>query len=552
MSALRVLIAGAGFAGSILARALHRQGHVVTLVDRARHPRFALGESATPLAAIALERLAARYDLPDLDALAAHGRWLAALPELRRGLKRGFTFYTHRRGQPWRNDEDNSRRLLVAASPHDAVADSHWLRADVDAWLTRRAEAEGVEVHEGVTLHGLARQRGEWRASARGEDGATRHLAADLVVDATGAGGLLAGALELRPAPPRRMPATLLLGGHFAGVGDFAAAAARRGEPLPGGPYADERAAVHHLLAEGWLYLLRFDHGVASAGVVLRHDRVSRAFRRRAARSPAAAWGELLDRYPSLAELFAPATTEVGILHAPRLPRRWSRAAGEGWAMLPHAYCFLSPLFSTGIAWSLLGVERLALLLEGVVARRTRQLPVDALDRYDARLRSESTHLAALVGGAYDLLAHGELFFAYALLYFAAASFAEARQRLLAPPPALGQWAWDGLLGADDPTLRRALRAARAGGDAARASGGAAAAAVFAGTMRALVAARDVAGLAAEGARNLYPADLEALRRGAHRLGLEPAELERRLPRLRLPAEREATAITPFRAPGPR
>src|SRR6266496_2320511 len=97
--------------------------------------RFALGESSTPLAAICLERLAARYGLADLDALAAHGRWLRSLPDLRRGLKRGFTFYGHRPDETWRNGDDNGRRLLVAASPADEVADSHWLRSDVDAHL---------------------------------------------------------------------------------------------------------------------------------------------------------------------------------------------------------------------------------------------------------------------------------------------------------------------------------------------------------------------------------------------------------------------------------
>ena len=54
---LRVAVLGSGFAGTILARVLHRQGHRVVLVERGRHPRFAIGESSTPLGAIALERL---------------------------------------------------------------------------------------------------------------------------------------------------------------------------------------------------------------------------------------------------------------------------------------------------------------------------------------------------------------------------------------------------------------------------------------------------------------------------------------------------------------
>ena len=69
-----IVIAGGGFAGSILARALHADGRDVLLLERGRHPRFALGESSTPLANLALERLAVRYGFDDMWDLAAHGR----------------------------------------------------------------------------------------------------------------------------------------------------------------------------------------------------------------------------------------------------------------------------------------------------------------------------------------------------------------------------------------------------------------------------------------------------------------------------------------------
>src|SRR3954452_21815501 len=112
---MNIAIVGSGFAGSILARILQGQGHRVLLLDRQRHPRFALGESSTPLAAICLERLAARYALHDLPALAAWGLWRQALPHLRRALKRGFTFYGHSPGLPYANGASTERRLLVAA-----------------------------------------------------------------------------------------------------------------------------------------------------------------------------------------------------------------------------------------------------------------------------------------------------------------------------------------------------------------------------------------------------------------------------------------------------
>ena len=78
-------------------------GRQVVLIERDKHPRFALGESSTPLAALSLERLAKRYNLPDLADLASYGRWLERFPEVRRGLKRGFSFYNHTPGGVYQN-----------------------------------------------------------------------------------------------------------------------------------------------------------------------------------------------------------------------------------------------------------------------------------------------------------------------------------------------------------------------------------------------------------------------------------------------------------------
>ena len=116
-----VAIVGSGFAGSLLARVLAVLGYDVVLLERGTHPRFAIGESSTPLANLSLERLGARYGLADCYAMATHGRWVAHYPDVRRGLKRGFTFYRHHPGEPFANRGFESERLLVAASPDDEI-----------------------------------------------------------------------------------------------------------------------------------------------------------------------------------------------------------------------------------------------------------------------------------------------------------------------------------------------------------------------------------------------------------------------------------------------
>lgn len=529
MQRLTVAVIGSGFAGSILARALNRQGHRVFLCERGSHPRFALGESSTPLAALCLERLARRYDLPDLGYLAAYGRWLERLPQLRRGLKRGFTFYLHRPGEPFCNGPSNERRLLVAASPSDAVADSHWLREDVDEYLVERAGAEGVEYLDRLEFDRCDKLGGGFRLLGR-RLGRPLRLEADFLVDASGAGGFLSGKLGIarRSRTPLR---TDLVFGHFEAVASFSQIATARGAELPHGPYPDEQAAVHHLLEEGWMYVLPFDHGVVSAGFVLDRSEDAAGVGELDDLAPEEAWYRLLRRYPTLLEQFGEARPVRPMGRIRGLQRRLSRAAGSGWALLPHTYCFLSPLFSTGIAWSLLAVERLALSLEGTARGRT--WPAD-LAVYGTILEAEADHLERVVPGAYRLRRDFDLFVEYSFLYFAAVSYAEAAQRLLPGPAGRGEWAWQAFLGADDPVFQEALDWALPAIDelTARTTSPRLRQGFAAGVRRA-IAARNVAGLADPLRNRLYPVDLDALIAGAALLGRTADGIRRDLSRLR-------------------
>ena len=78
----------------------------------------------------------------------------------------------------------------------------------------------------------------------------------------SGAGGLLASTLPIGSELDRTALDTGLVYAHVEGAGAFA--------DVSPGPYPDEKAAVHHLLREGWMYVLPFDHAVASVGILLR------------------------------------------------------------------------------------------------------------------------------------------------------------------------------------------------------------------------------------------------------------------------------------------
>jgi FADH2 O2-dependent halogenase len=492
---VRVAVVGSGFAGSLLARVLAVQGHSVVLLERGSHPRFAIGESSTPLANLTLERLARRYGLDDCYDLAAHGRWIARFPEIRRGLKRGFTFYRHHAGRPFAAFGRQTERLLVAASPSDHIADSHWLRADVDHHFVRAAVAAGVEYRDRTEV----------------TDDLIRSLRADFIVDASGPGGFMARRLDIPSGLHHTHTNAGLLFSHFDGVRLFSDVVSG----LPSGPYPDDWAAVHHIIDEGWMYSLRFDHGVTSAGFVLK---------RRLSGSPQQMWDQLLRRYPTIGDLFSRAKPLMPLAYKHRIQHRLTRATGENWALLPHAYAFVDPLFSTGISWSLRAIERLALCFE-----RGRGGPTaEDLKRYESMLSAEADQIDFLVAGAYEAMAHFDVFAAQAMIYFAAVSFAEARQRLAHQDSETA--AWSGFLGVGDPQLGPLPRASfrRLGRMRTREDQR-----LFVQWVRRSIAPRNVCGFADPNYKNLYPVDLDELVRRHAVLGMSRNACVSALPALR-------------------
>jgi tetracycline 7-halogenase / FADH2 O2-dependent halogenase len=521
-----VAIVGSGFAGSLLARVLTTVGYDVALLERGTHPRFAIGESSTPLANLSLERIGTRYGMVDCYNLAAHGRWVAHHPELRRGLKRGFTYYRHHPSQPFANRGLDSERLLVAASPHDSLSDSHWLRADVDHHFVKEAVAAGVDYRDRVDLSGAEFERDSVRLRGN-RSGAPFELNARFVVDASGPRGFLARQLSIPSGLEKTETRAGIVFSHFDGVrlmDDVAPGMAK-------GPYPDDWAAVHHIIDEGWMYSLRFDDGVTSAGFMLT-PRGASSLKHGDGCDPEALWRELLDRYPTLASAFAEAKPLMPIAFRSAIQHRLTRATGERWALMPHAYAFVDPLFSTGIAWALRAVERLGLSFES--AKRDRRVPdPDTLARYDAALSAEADQIDLLVVGAYEAMAHFDLFAAQAMIYFASVSFAEVSQRLKPSDSS----PWGGFLGVGDPVLaplpHESLARLRQITQGTGAVGTPPQREEFARWVARAVEARNIAGLADPARRNLYPVDFDALIQRHALLGMSRTQIVAALPALR-------------------
>ncbi|HEX3470171.1 MAG TPA: NAD(P)/FAD-dependent oxidoreductase, partial [Silvibacterium sp.] len=343
-----IAIVGSGFAGSLLAMIAHRLGRSVVLLERGRHPRIVIGESSTPITNLLLEELTTRYDLPAVRPLAKWGSWQRAHPEVACGLKRGFTFYHHDLDKPRHSVPNRSEQLLVAASPHDEISDTHWYRADFDYFLVREAQKLGVDYLDETELTGITELNDELRLDGT-RNGRELSISAQFVIDASGPRGFLHRALGLKELQLPDFPATQALYSHFSGV--------RRLEdfyPLLDGqspPYPVDDAAVHHVFDGGWIWVLQFNNGITSAGIAAT-DGLAEKLK---LTEGAEAWDRILRSIPTLQAQFAMAKAERPFTHIPRLGFRSASVAGDRWALLPSAAGFVDPLLSTGFPLTLLG-----------------------------------------------------------------------------------------------------------------------------------------------------------------------------------------------------
>jgi len=414
----QIIVLGSGFAGSLTAMIAQRLGFFTALLERGRHPRFVIGESTTPLANLLLEEIADEFDLPFLRLLSKWGTWQKQFPHIGCGLKRGFTFYHHELGQAFRPDPGLGRQLMVGASANETIADTHWYRPDFDQYLVQQAQGLGVAYWDEVELSKVA-ENDDSIQLAGSRHGDPLRFSAEFVIDATGPRGFLHRTLNLPERPLPLLPPTQALFSHFTGVG-----------PLPESfhcvertpPYPPEQAAVHHVFPGGWVWVLKFNNGITSAGVAAT-DALANTLDFSLGEP---AWRRLLERLPSLGEIFGPSKATMPFIHQPRLAFQSAVISGSRWAMLPSAAGVVDPLLSTGFPLTLFGVVRLGRLLSKHWQSPTFRLE---LERYVQLTALELESTASLVGALYATMDRFEVFKQLSLLYFAAAHFSETARR---------------------------------------------------------------------------------------------------------------------------
>lgn len=335
-----VIIVGGGIGGSTLAAILARHGVRVLMVEASGHPRFAIGESTVPETIMGLRNLALRYDVPEIGDLSAHGT-LSKKVSAGSGVKRNFSFVYHREGL--RSKPTEYTQYPTWGPP--IGPDSHFFRQDVDAYMYQVALSYGAKglTHTPVTDVAFGADGVTIETEGEGE------FTAGHLVDAGGMRSILGEKLDLRIDPPYRTKSRTIFS-HFTGVRPFdevVEAQARQGAVSP-----FSQGTLHHLFEGGWAWVIPFDNylgstsRLCSVGINVDLDR----YPVQSELSPEAEFWKHVGRFPDFAAQMAGASAVRPYTASRRSQFASKQVVGDRWCLLPHASDFIDPLFSSGLA----------------------------------------------------------------------------------------------------------------------------------------------------------------------------------------------------------
>ena len=315
-----VAVIGGGPAGSAAATLLARRGYKVIALEKARHPRFHIGESLLPMNLPLFERLGV------LDKVRALGVFKSGA-DFEADNERGYNTFAF-------------ARAIGNSPPH---AYQVW-RQDFDKMLYEHARECGADAREGHEV--LAVEQNGPRATrleVRADDGANYAIQARYVVDASGRDAFLAGKKHLRRKNREHQSAAIF--GHFRG------AEARLGE--------DAGNISIYRFKHGWMWMIPLPEGVMSVGAVCWPEYL----KQRKGRTVE----YLLDTLKQNAGLWQRMKRAV-LIGEVRVTGNYSydsrRMGGPGWVLIGDAFAFLDPVFSSGVYLAMSGAESAAAVVD--------------------------------------------------------------------------------------------------------------------------------------------------------------------------------------------
>lgn len=310
----QVIVIGGGPGGATASTLIAQQGYRVQLFERDKFPRFHIGESLIPETYWVLKRLNM------LDKL--KGSHYVKKYSVQ------FVGQTGRLSEPF---------YFVDHKPHESSQTWQVRRSEFDQMMLNNAREHGVEVHEGTRVLEVLFE-GERAVGVRvqHEDGTTREVRADVVVDASGQSSMIMSRLGLREWDPVLKKAALWTywEGAFRDTGH------------------DEGATIVIQVQgkQGWFWYIPLHDNIVSVGVVAGYDYL---FKNRPNKDLETIYNEEVARCPGVQPRIANAKRVDEFRAAKEYSYRSRRAAGDGWVLVGDAFGFLDPLYSSGVLLAL-------------------------------------------------------------------------------------------------------------------------------------------------------------------------------------------------------
>jgi flavin-dependent dehydrogenase len=347
-----VLVIGGGPAGSTAATLLSRCGRKVILLEKARHPRFHIGESLLPMNLPLFERLGV------LDKVRALGVFKPGA-DFEADNERGYNTFAF-------------NRAIGSSPPH---AYQVW-RQDFDQMLFEHARATGADAREGQEVISFEQVNSrKSHVEVRADDGSTYRITAQYVVDATGRDTFLSSKKHLRRKNPEHQSAAIF--GHFRGA-----------EYRPG---EDAGNISIYRFDHGWMWMIPLPDGVMSIGAVCRPAYL----KQRKGKTVDFLW-ETLKLNEGLAKRIEQAELIGGEV---RVTGNYSydsiQMGGPGWVMVGDAFAFLDPVFSSGVYLAMSGAEQAAAVVDQSL--REPRLEMSLLRRLERRQRAGMARFAFFI-----------------------------------------------------------------------------------------------------------------------------------------------------------
>ena len=305
-----VLIVGGGPGGSSAAAALAARGHRVVLLEKARHPRFHIGESLLPANLPLLERLGVAEQIRAIG-----------LPKF------GAQFHAE---APAR-----SQRFAFADGWNKTLPVAYQVRrSEFDAILIRRAAELGATVIEECRAREV-----QWHAegvSVQAEHGgALRSFEARYLIDASGRDTFLASRLGTKQRS--RAHASCSMFAHFAG-------AWRDSDGTRCGDIS------LFWFEHGWFWFIPLADGTTSVGAVVWPQYMQS--RRQAVRE---FFLSTLEHCPALTARLEHAELITEVQATGSYSYQCAEACGKRYLLVGDAYSFIDPVFSSGVLFAMVG-----------------------------------------------------------------------------------------------------------------------------------------------------------------------------------------------------